>query len=63
MLNYDEEVKKFQPSLEVEDIEGAVYQEDLSDMTDIIRTDEIKGIIWIIQRNSCTSPTTGIMMV
>ena len=37
MLNYDEEVKNFQPSLEVEDIEGAVYQEDLSDMTDIIR--------------------------
>ena len=37
MLNYDEEVKKCQPSLEVEDIEGAVYQEDLSDMTDIIR--------------------------
>lgn len=37
MLNYDEEVKKFQPNLEVEDIEGAVYQEDLSDMTDIIR--------------------------
>ena len=37
MLNYDEEVKKFQPRLEVEDIEGAVYQEDLSDMTDIIR--------------------------
>ena len=37
MLNYDEEVKKFQPSLEVEDIEGSVYQEDLSDMTDIIR--------------------------
>ena len=53
MLNYDEEVKKFQPSLEVEDIEGAVYH----------GTDEIKGIIWIIQRNSCTSPTTGIMMV
>ena len=37
MLNYDEELKNFQPSLEVEDIEGAVYQEDLSDMTDIIR--------------------------
>ena len=37
MLNYDEEVKKFQPSLEVEDIENAVYQEDLSDMTDILR--------------------------
>jgi len=37
MLNFDDEIKKFQPSLEVEDIEGAVYQEDLTDMTDIIR--------------------------
>ena len=30
-------MKKFQPSLEVEDIEDAVYQEDLTDMTDILR--------------------------
>lgn len=37
MLNYEEEIKKFQPSLEVEDIEEAVFQEDLTDMTDIIR--------------------------
>jgi len=37
MLDYEEELKKFQPSLEVEDIENAVYQEDLTDMTDIIR--------------------------
>ena len=37
MLNYEEELKKFQPSVEVEDIEDAVYQEDLSDMTDILR--------------------------
>ena len=29
MLNYEEELKKFQPSLEVEDIEEAVYREDL----------------------------------
>ena len=28
MLNYEEELKKFKPSLEVEDIEDAVYQED-----------------------------------
>ena len=34
MLNFEEELKKFKPSLEVEDIENAVYQEDLSDMTD-----------------------------
>ena len=37
MLNFEDEIMKFQPSLEVEDIEGAVYQEDLTDMTDIIR--------------------------
>lgn len=37
MLDYEEELKKFQPSLEVEDIEGAVYQEDLTDMTDLLR--------------------------
>lgn len=37
MLNFEDEIKKFQPSLEVEDIESAVYQEDLTDMTDIIR--------------------------
>ena len=37
MLNFEEELKKFKPSLEVEDIENAVYQKDLSDMTDIIR--------------------------
>lgn len=37
MLNYEEELKKFQPSLEVEEIEEAFYQEDLTDMTDILR--------------------------
>ena len=37
MLDFEEELKKFQPSLEVEDIENAVYQEDLTDMSDILR--------------------------
>ena len=37
MLYYEEELKKFQPSVEVEDIEDAVYQEDLTDMSDILR--------------------------
>ena len=37
MLNFEEELKKFQPSLEIEEIEDAVYQEDLTDMTDILR--------------------------
>lgn len=37
MLDFEEEIQKFQPSLEVEDIEDAVYQEDLMDMSDILR--------------------------
>ena len=37
MINFEEELKKFQPSLEVQDIEEAVYQEDLTDMSDILR--------------------------
>ena len=37
MLKFEEELKKFTPSLEVEDIEQAVYQEDLADITDIMR--------------------------
>ena len=37
MLDYEEELKKFKPSLEVDDIENAVYQEDLTDMTDLLK--------------------------
>ena len=37
MLNFEEELKKFQPCLEVEDIEDEVYPEDLADMTDLLR--------------------------
>ena len=37
MLDYEEELKKFKPSLEVDDIENAVYQGDLTDMTDLLK--------------------------
>ena len=37
MLDYEEELKKFKPSLEVDDIENPVYQEDLTDMTDLLK--------------------------
>ena len=37
MLDYRKELKNFKPSLEVEEIEDAVYQEDLSDMTDLLK--------------------------
>ena len=37
MINFEEELKKFKPCLEVEELEDAVYQEDLTDMTDILK--------------------------
>ena len=37
MLNYEEELRKFKPSLEVDQIEEAVYKEDLTDMQDIVK--------------------------
>ena len=37
MLDFEEELKKFKPCLEVEELEEAVYQEDLTDMTDILK--------------------------
>ncbi len=36
MINFEEELKKFRPSLEVEDAEDAIYNRDLTDMTDIL---------------------------
>ena len=36
MLDFDEEIQKFQPSLEVEDAEDAIYKNDVSDITDLI---------------------------
>ena len=36
MIDFDEEIKKFQPSLEVEDAEDAIYNNDVPDITDLI---------------------------
>ncbi|MCI9174334.1 MAG: hypothetical protein HFH49_05205 [Lachnospiraceae bacterium] len=37
MINFEEELKKFKPSLEVEEAEDAIYDRDLTDMTDIMQ--------------------------
>lgn len=37
MINYEEELKKFQPSLDVDDAEGAIYSRDLTDVIDILK--------------------------
>ena len=36
MINFEEELKKFHPSLEVEDAEESIYNQDLTDMADIL---------------------------
>ena len=37
MLDFEEELKKFEPSMEVEDAEDAIYNRDLTDMMDILQ--------------------------
>lgn len=36
MLNFEDELKKFSPSMEVEEVEDAVRGHELTDMTDIM---------------------------
>ena len=36
MINFEEELKNYVPSLEVEEAESAIYNHDLTDVTDII---------------------------
>lgn len=37
MINFEEELKKFHPSLEVEEAEDAIYSHDMTDMMDILK--------------------------
>ena len=37
MLNYEEELKKFHPSMDVNEAEDAIYSRDLTDVTDILK--------------------------
>ena len=47
MINFEEELKKFHPSLEVEAAEEAIYNQDLTDMADlmikVVKESESKG--------------------
>ena len=36
MLDFEEELKNFQPSMEIGNVEDAIGREDLTDMTDIM---------------------------
>ena len=37
MIDFEEELKNFQPSMEVEEAEAEIQKRDLTDMTDILR--------------------------
>ena len=37
MINYEEELKKFHPSMGVNEAEDAIYSRDLTDVTDILK--------------------------
>ena len=36
MINYEEEIKRFKPSLDVDQIEDAIVKIDLTDMKDVM---------------------------
>ena len=36
MINFEEELKKYKPSVEIEDAEDAIYHRDMTDMMDIL---------------------------
>lgn len=37
MIDYEEELKKFKPCLDVEEVESSVYNQDLTDVIDILK--------------------------
>lgn len=42
MIDFEEELKKFEPSMEIEDAEDAIYSRDLTDIMDILQ-EMLKG--------------------
>ena len=36
MINFEEEIKKFHPSLEIEEAEDEIYNNNISDITDVM---------------------------
>lgn len=37
MINFEEEIKKFKPSMEIEEAEDAIYSRDMTDMMDVLQ--------------------------
>ena len=37
MIDFEEELKHFEPSMEIDDAEDAIYSRDLTDMMDVLQ--------------------------
>ncbi len=37
MIDYEEELKKFEPCLDVADAEGAIYDREITDIMDVLQ--------------------------
>ncbi len=37
MINFDEEIKKFKPSLEIGDVESTIYDNEMQDIMDVMQ--------------------------
>lgn len=37
MLNYEEELRKFKPCLDVDEVESAIFTSDITDVIDILK--------------------------
>ena len=37
MIKFEKELKKLQPCMEVDDAEGAIYRQDITDVIDILK--------------------------
>lgn len=44
MLNFEEELKRFKPSMDAGDIEATIKNQDLTDVIDLLREAEIRRI-------------------
>ncbi len=46
MIDFEEELKKFQPIPEVKEAEATIYERDLTDMVDILRQMTQQQMSW-----------------
>jgi len=37
MIDYEEELKKFEPCLDVTDVEGVIYDREITDIMDVLQ--------------------------